>query len=217
MRVGINGFGRIGRLALRIASTHPDITWHCINEPGSDSAIAAYLYNYDSVHGRATPMATASATALTIGTQQIPYVSQKGIEAHDWAGCDIVLECSGKYRTVESLAGFFAAGVKRVIVAAPISKQAINIVMGVNQHRYDVHTQRGYGCLVHYQLLGANCASDASADWHSPRHDYDDALHDQYAECDRQTEQRQTPRQSSITQHDSHLHGISINDWADYP
>lgn len=142
MRVGINGFGRIGRLALRIASAHPDITWHGINEPNSDSAIAAYLYNYDSVHGRATPMATATETAITVGTQQIPYTSQKGIETHDWAGCDIVLECSGKYRTVESLAGFFAAGVKRVIVAAPISKQAINIVMGVNQHRYNPHHHR---------------------------------------------------------------------------
>ena len=142
MRVGINGFGRIGRLALRIASTLPDISWHCINEPNSDSTIAAYLYNYDSVHGRATPMALAKDTALSIGTQQIPYVSQKGIDARDWEGCDIVLECSGKYRTVESLTGFFAAGVKRVIVAAPISKQAINIVMGVNQHRYDARTHR---------------------------------------------------------------------------
>ncbi len=155
MRVGINGFGRIGRLALRIASTHPAITWHCINEPGSDSTIAAYLYNYDSVHGRATPMATATETALTIGTQQIPYVSQKGIESHDWAGCDIVLECSGKYRTVESLAGFFAAGVKRVIVAAPISKQAINIVMGVNQQRYDVHT--------HNVVTAASCTTNCLA------------------------------------------------------
>lgn len=155
MRVGINGFGRIGRLALRIAGMHPAITWHRINEPQSDSAIAAYLYNYDSVHGRAPTMATASDTALTIGTHQIPYYSQKGIEKSDWEGCDIVLECSGKYRTVESLAGFFAAGVKRVIVAAPISKNAINIVMGVNHHRYDADSHR--------VLTAASCTTNCLA------------------------------------------------------
>ncbi len=136
MRVGINGFGRIGRLALRIAAANPDITWHCINEPNGNSDIAAYLYNYDSVHGRAAVNATATATHLHVGRHTIPFVAQKGIDRADWEGCDIVLECSGKYRTVDSLAEFFAAGVKRVIVAAPISKHAINIVMGVNHQRY---------------------------------------------------------------------------------
>lgn len=142
MRIGINGFGRIGRLALRVAAPHPDITWQRINEPNCDTTVAAYLYNYDSVHGQAPTLAQAADAHIIRADAHIPYSMHKEIDAHDWHDCDIVLECSGKYRTAESLEPFFAAGVKRVIVAAPIKKHAINVVMGVNEQRYDPSQHR---------------------------------------------------------------------------
>lgn len=137
MRIGINGFGRIGRLALRIGHTNPHMQWQHINEPNGDEAMCAYLFNYDTVHGRAAATATASTNQMHVGQHTMTVSHAKSIEPADWQDCDIVLECSGKYRTAESLEPFFAAGVKRVIVAAPISKNALNIVMGVNHHLYD--------------------------------------------------------------------------------
>ena len=142
MRIGINGFGRIGRLALRIGHTAPDMQWTHINEPNGDDAMCAYLYNYDTVHGRATTPATASADQFNVGPHTMSVSHSKTIEPADWSDCDIVLECSGKYRTADSLAPFFAAGVKRVIVAAPISKNVLNVVMGVNQHLYNPASDR---------------------------------------------------------------------------
>lgn len=155
MRIGINGFGRIGRLALRIGQTTTNMQWTHINEPNGDEAMCAYLFNYDTVHGRAPTTATTSDNQLYIGQHTMTVSHSKTIEPADWHDCDIVLECSGKYRTTESLAPFFAAGVKRVIVAAPISKNALNIVMGVNQHLYNPATD--------WVVTAASCTTNCLA------------------------------------------------------
>lgn len=135
--IGINGFGRIGRLVARIArERHADWQIRHINEPHGDADMCAYLYNYDSVHGRAATPAHATAGAIQLGAQQTSLSHTTHIDPADWQGCDIVWECSGKYRSVAQLEPYFAAGVKQVIVAAPIKTGALNVVMGVNHTRY---------------------------------------------------------------------------------
>ena len=154
-RIGINGFGRIGRLVLRQGVADPELTWTHINEPNGDAAMCAYLGSYDSVHGRnAFPM-TVNDGGLHCAGNTISLSHNKEIHPADWASCDIVLECSGKYRTAQSLEPFFAAGVKTVIVAAPIKTGAQNIVMGVNQHRYDPS--------LHRIVTNASCTTNCLA------------------------------------------------------
>ena len=136
MRIGINGFGRIGRLAFRLGLTDPSLEWLRINEPQGDAEMCAYLTNYDTVHGRSSIPVTAADGAVVAANKSIPLSHNKEIVAADWVNCDIVLECSGKYRTAASLDPFFAAGVRTVIVAAPIKSNALNVVMGVNEYLY---------------------------------------------------------------------------------
>ncbi len=137
VRIGINGFGRIGRLSLRNGADNTRLHWQHINEPHGDNQLCAYLLNYDSVHGRWAHHAHANEQGISIAEHQITVSHNTAIAQTDWSTCDIVLECSGKFRTAESLEPYFAQGVKQVIVAAPIKKDALNVVMGVNHDRYD--------------------------------------------------------------------------------
>jgi glyceraldehyde 3-phosphate dehydrogenase len=155
LRIGINGFGRIGRLVLRQGIADPQLQWTHINEPHGDAAMCAYLGTYDSVHGRSPHPMTAVDAGLLCAGQTIGLSHNKEIDPSDWASCDIVLECSGKYRTAQSLEPFFAAGVKTVIVAAPIKTGAQNIVMGVNQERYDP--------ALHRVVTNASCTTNCLA------------------------------------------------------
>ncbi len=156
MRLGINGFGRIGRLALRAAwGIHPIDIAH-INDP-SDAATAAHLLMFDSVHGRWQHPATADEDALIIGDTRVAYSQHLTPGAVPWqaSGVDVVLECSGKFRTREQLAAYFEAGVQKVIVAAPVKGDALNIVMGVNDHWYDPQQ--------HDLLTAASCTTNCLA------------------------------------------------------
>jgi glyceraldehyde 3-phosphate dehydrogenase len=123
VRVGINGFGRIGRLALRAAWGWPELDFAHINEIGGDAATSAHLLYFDSVHGR-------------------------------W-GREVVLEATGAFRTVERLGAYFRAGVKKVIVAAPVKGGALNIVMGVNDSWYNP--------AEHHLLTAASCTTNCLA------------------------------------------------------
>jgi len=155
VRIGINGFGRIGRLSARVAATYSSLAIEHINEPNGDTAMCAYLLNYDSVHGRWGNQAIATETGIEIDNKQIIVTHQSQIEQTDWSACDIVLECSGKFRTAESLEPYFAQGVKQVIVAAPIKKDALNIVLGVNQDRFRAE---------HHRLItNASCTTNCLA------------------------------------------------------
>lgn len=138
IRVGINGFGRMGRLTLRAAWGNPDIAFVQINDPAGDAAMLAHLLNFDSVHGRWQHEATADGDALMIGGQRIPVTRNKDIAATDWSGCDVVVEASGKFRKPEVLQPYLDQGVGRVVVTAPVKSQgALDIVMGVNHRRFD--------------------------------------------------------------------------------
>src|SRR5205809_1801921 len=133
-RIGINGFGRMGRLALRAGWGSPEIEFAHINEIGGDGTTSAHLLFFDSVHGRWNREVRGEPDKLIIDGKGVSHSSQKDYAQVPWRdlGVDIVLESSGKFRTQEQLEGYFKAGVKKVIVAAPVKKGALNIVMGVN-------------------------------------------------------------------------------------
>ncbi|WP_166266888.1 ArsJ-associated glyceraldehyde-3-phosphate dehydrogenase [Marinobacter caseinilyticus] len=138
IKVGINGFGRIGRLALRASFDWPDIEFVAINDPGADSDTLAHLLMFDSVHGRWHHNVTAEDNHLVINGQRIPVFGHKTIPETDWSRCDVVIEASGKMRTVALLRAYLDQQVKRVVVTAPVKEpDALNIVMGVNDHWFE--------------------------------------------------------------------------------
>ncbi|QOW18474.1 ArsJ-associated glyceraldehyde-3-phosphate dehydrogenase [Lysobacter ciconiae] len=138
IRVGINGFGRMGRLTLRAAWDEPDIEFVQINDPAGEPATLAHLLTFDSVHGRWDRTIEADGDALVIEGRRIPLTRNKELAATDWSGCDVVIEASGKFRKPDVLQPYLDQGVKRVVVTAPIKTAGtLDIVMGVNQDRFD--------------------------------------------------------------------------------
>lgn len=138
IKVGINGFGRIGRLALRAAWAWPELEFIRINDPAGDAATHAHLLNFDSVHGRWQHEARSADDCLVIEGKRIRVTANKAIADTDWSDCDLVIEASGKMKTVEILQGYLRQGVKRVVVSAPVKEAgALNIVMGVNDELFD--------------------------------------------------------------------------------
>lgn len=138
LHVGINGFGRMGRLTLRAAWGDPDLAFVRINDPAGDAATLAHLLNFDSVHGRWWHEATHDGDALVIDGIRIPVTRNKDIAATDWSGCDVVIEASGKFRKPDVLQPYLDQGVKRVVVTAPVkSAGALDVVVGVNHQRFD--------------------------------------------------------------------------------
>ncbi|MGB0682374.1 MAG: ArsJ-associated glyceraldehyde-3-phosphate dehydrogenase [Magnetovibrionaceae bacterium] len=161
LKIGINGFGRMGRLSTRVAldtnSTDQTIEIVHINEPGGTAEVAAHLLAFDTVHGRWPHEISNTPHSLTVDGRTIPFTQESTIGAVDWkaAGCDIVLECSGKFRTTETLQTYFDQGVAKVIVAAPVKEGALNIVMGCNDHLYEPET--------HHLVTAASCTTNCLA------------------------------------------------------
>ena len=138
IKVGINGFGRIGRLALRASWDWPEFELVQINDPAGDAETHAHLINFDSIHGRWHREAGAEGDSVVIDGKRIKVTANKTIADTDWSGCDLVLEASGKMKSVAVLQAYLDLGVKRVVVCAPVKeKGALNVVMGVNQHLFD--------------------------------------------------------------------------------
>ena len=136
--VGINGFGRIGRLALRAAWGWPELEFVHINDPAGDAATHAHLLNFDSVHGRWTHEAGSEGDHLVIEGMRIQVTANKAIAETDWSDCDLVIEASGKMKTVAALQAYLQQGVKRVVVSAPVKEPGVlNVVMGVNDQLFD--------------------------------------------------------------------------------
>jgi glyceraldehyde 3-phosphate dehydrogenase len=158
VRVGINGFGRIGRLVLRVAWDWPELELVHINEIKGGSAAAAHLLTFDSVHGRWHREAEASAPdQIRIGDRTLSFSDHPTPGEVPWAelGVDLVLECSGQFRTPKLLDPYFQSGVSKVIVAAPVKEEALNIVMGINDHLYDSKKHR--------LLTAASCTTNCLA------------------------------------------------------
>ncbi len=137
--VGINGFGRIGRLALKAAWDWPDFDIVHINEMAGDADAAAHLLKYDSQHGTWGPLVNVEGGKIVIDNVGVSYSQNHAIEETDWVGlgCDIVVECTGKFKSKEALAPYLKQGVKKVVVSAPVKDGTLNIVVGVNHSLYD--------------------------------------------------------------------------------
>lgn len=138
IKIGINGFGRIGRLLLRTAYDWPDFDFVQINDPAGNAETLAHLMNFDSVHGRWHHEAISHAESICIGKNTIPCSQNLDIKATNWAQCDVVVDASGQAKNVRLLQAYLDQGVKRVVVTAPIHDDTVlNIVMGVNHTAYD--------------------------------------------------------------------------------
>lgn len=138
IKVGINGFGRIGRLALRAAHDWPELEFVQINDPAGDAATHAHLLNFDSVHGRWHHNALAEDGQVVINERKIPVSTNRAIEDTDWSHCDVVIEASGKMRKTQLLQAYLDQGVKRVVVTAPVKEPGVlNVVMGVNDKLFN--------------------------------------------------------------------------------
>ena len=156
LKIGINGFGRIGRLALRAAWGDPALAFVRINDPAGDPATLAHLLNFDSVHDRWNHEAKAEGDTLLIDGQRIPVSRNKDLAATDWSGCDVVIEASGKFKKPAVLQPYLDQGVKRVVVTAPIKAAGtLDIVMGVNHQRFDP--------AIHRIVSAASCTTNCLA------------------------------------------------------
>lgn len=157
IRIGINGFGRMGRLALRAAWNWPDVEFVHINETKGGPETAAHLLAFDSVHGRWGNDVKATSDAVVIDGKKVLFSDRSAPGEVPWKdhGVDLVLECSGKFRTTALLNPYFERGVKKVIVAAPVKEGALNIVVGVNDHLYEPDK--------HHLLTAASCTTNCLA------------------------------------------------------
>lgn len=145
----------MGRLALRAAWGGEALDFVQINEPAGDGATAAHLLTFDSVHGRWDHGVEGSESRLAIDGQAIALTRGASPREVPWE-VDVVLECSGKFRTIESLRPYFDLGVRKVIVAAPVKdERALNVVLGVNHDRYDP--------AAHDVLTAASCTTNCLA------------------------------------------------------
>ncbi|WP_340261972.1 ArsJ-associated glyceraldehyde-3-phosphate dehydrogenase [Roseobacter sp. HKCCA0882] len=133
----LNGLGRIGKLALRpLLEAGAEIAW--INDAVGDAAMHAHLLEFDTVHGRWPASFSATENAVIINDQSIPFIGTKDIDDLPLKGVDVVIDCTGKFKTAAALAPYCAAGVKKVIVSAPVKDgPTANIVYGVNHEIYD--------------------------------------------------------------------------------
>ncbi|WP_412522992.1 ArsJ-associated glyceraldehyde-3-phosphate dehydrogenase [Shewanella chilikensis] len=138
IKVGINGFGRMGRLALRAAWDWPELEFVQINDPAGDAATLAHLLEFDSVHGRWSHPVEHEGCAIVIAGRRIATSRNQAIADSDWSQCDLVIEASGKMKTKALLQAYLDQGVKRVVVTAPVKEDGVaNLVMGVNHQSYD--------------------------------------------------------------------------------
>jgi len=138
IKIGINGFGRMGRLTMRAAYDWEDIEIVRVNDPAGDTATLAHLLNFDSVHGRWNHDATSDANNIYIDEQVIVCTRNKAIGETDWSKCDVVIEASGVVKTKTLLDEYIKQGVKRVVVTAPVKEDGVlNVVMGVNDYLYN--------------------------------------------------------------------------------
>jgi len=155
-KVGINGFGRIGRLVLRAALDQPEIEIVAINDL-SDPATMAHLLTYDSVHGKLESNIKVLENAIEVAGKLITITAIREPENIPWQdlGVDIVAECTGLFRDAASVSKHLTAGARKVIISAPAKDPDITIVMGVNSNQYDPRN--------HHILSNASCTTNCLA------------------------------------------------------
>lgn len=139
-RVAVNGMGRMGLLGLRAGLGDPDFEIVALNETGGDAEVVAHLLEFDSVHGRWDASVGHDGDTVLVDGRAIPLTAANSPADLPWTGetVDVVLECTGTFKTAESLRPYFERGIRKVIVSAPVKDaEALNVVMGVNDDLYD--------------------------------------------------------------------------------
>jgi glyceraldehyde 3-phosphate dehydrogenase len=138
IKVGINGFGRIGRNILRAARQYKEIDVVAVNDL-TDAATLAHLLKYDSILGNLDANITAAGDRISVDTDQFQVLAQKDPAQLPWKdlGVDLVFECTGRFTARDDAAKHLAGGAKRVMITAPAKKPDVTVVMGVNHESYD--------------------------------------------------------------------------------
>ncbi|MDX1490846.1 MAG: ArsJ-associated glyceraldehyde-3-phosphate dehydrogenase [Pseudohongiellaceae bacterium] len=157
IKIAINGFGRMGRLALRACWQWEGIEIVHINELKATPEAAAHLLKFDSQHGIWPADVQFDESALLIDDKRITFSSNAALEDTDWraSGANIVVECTGKFKSETALLPYFQQGISKVVVSAPVKDGALNIVMGVNHHLYDPQQ--------HHLVTAASCTTNCLA------------------------------------------------------
>ena len=156
IRVGINGFGRIGRNMFRASLCDPDIQYVAINDL-TDSKTLRHLLTYDSVHGRLNGNVEAKPNQLVVNGQAIEVLAEKDPKQLPWGklGVDVVVESTGRFTDHESASQHLSAGAPRVIISAPGKNADITVVLGVNENTYDQKN--------HHIISNASCTTNCLA------------------------------------------------------
>jgi glyceraldehyde 3-phosphate dehydrogenase (phosphorylating) len=156
IKVGINGFGRIGRNIFRAAMAHKDIEIVAVNDL-TDAATLAHLLKYDSILGNLDVPTKASGDRITAGEESFQVLAMKDPAQLPWTslGVDVVFESTGRFTSRDDAAKHIAGGAKRVIITAPAKKPDVTLVMGVNQETYDP--------AKHQVISNASCTTNCLA------------------------------------------------------
>ena len=135
IKVGINGFGRIGRRVFRLLLQHPEIEVVAINDI-ADAKTLSHLVKYDSIHGVLQRKVESTTHSIKVDDTSYPFTSQAAISKIPWQGVDIVIEATGKFKTKLALEQHISSGAKKVILCVPpVDDQIKMIVAGVNDHK----------------------------------------------------------------------------------
>lgn len=156
LKVGINGFGRIGRNIMRAALGRKDIDFVAVNDI-TDAKTLAHLLKYDSVLGNLTATIEARADSIAVNGDEFKVLSVKDPGQLPWKdlGVDVVFECTGKFTKRDDAAKHLAAGAKKVVVTAPATNPDVTVVLGVNEEKYDK--------AAHHVISNASCTTNCLA------------------------------------------------------
>jgi glyceraldehyde 3-phosphate dehydrogenase len=156
IKVGINGFGRIGRNIMRAALAHHDVDIVAVNDI-TDTATLAHLLKYDSILGNLTVPVSATGDSIKVGSDQFKVFAQKDPAQLPWKdlGVDVVFESTGRFTKREDAAKHIAAGARKVIITAPATNPDVTVVLGVNDNAYDQSK--------HHIISNASCTTNCIA------------------------------------------------------
>src|SRR3990167_5937161 len=157
IRIGINGFGRIGRNVLRAGINRKGIEFVAINDLPTPTQTLSHLLKYDSVHGRFGGEVQALDNAIRVNGREIKVLTQKDPATIPWGGLgvEVVIESTGAFTDKEKAAAHLTGGAKKVVISAPAKNEDITIVMGVNEQHYDP--------AKHHVVSNASCTTNCVA------------------------------------------------------
>ncbi len=156
VKIGINGFGRIGRNVFRAALKNDNVEVVAVNDL-TDANMLAHLLQYDSIHGKLNEKVTVDGDTLVVGGKKVKVLAERDPAQLGWGdlGVDVVVESTGRFTKREDAAKHLEAGAKKVIISAPATDEDITIVMGVNEDKYDAAN--------HHVLSNASCTTNCLA------------------------------------------------------